>query len=254
MRSRPALLFALAAVVALVSSDAVASARTRRPRDTPVPILMYHVIAPAPRSVTYPHLYVRPSDFARQMRWLARHGFRAVTMQRVYDHWRRGVPLPSKPVVISFDDGYRSIFTAAFPVLRAKRWPGVVNLKVGNTTDRFGLPPALVRALIAAGWEIDAHTITHPDLTTVGSARLRSEVRGSRRWIRRTFHVPAAFFCYPYGRYDARVRAAVRAAGFLGATTTEYGLARPSELYTLDRVRIDGGDGLIGFVAKLRAF
>ena len=82
--------------------------------------------------------------------------------------------------------------------------PGVVNLKVGNTRVWSGRPPPVVRALIAAGWEIDAHTITHPDLTTVDAARLRHEVAGSRTWIRRKFRVPVDFFCYPFGGYDAR--------------------------------------------------
>lgn len=215
---------------------------------------MYHVIAAPPRSAPYPDLYVRRSDFARQMRWLARNGFQGVTLRDVHDHWRRGTPLPAKPIVVSFDDGYLSIFRSAFPILRALGWPGVVNLKVGNTRHPTGLPPRLVRHLIRGGWEIDAHTITHPDLTSVRAARLRHEVAGSRAWIRRTFRVPADFFCYPSGRYDARVIAAVRAAGYRGATTTEYGLARPRELYTLDRIRIDRRDGLAGFARKLRAF
>ncbi len=174
-----------------------------------------------------------------------------MTLRRVYDYWTNGGGLPAKPVVVTFDDGYRSIYSAALPVLRSLRWPGVVNLKIDNTRDRWGLPPEVVRRLIAARWEIDAHTITHPDLTAVDDERLRREVSGSRTFIRRTFHVPADFFCYPSGRYDRRVIAAVRNAGYLGATTTEYGLARPSELFTLDRIRINGSDGVAGFAAKL---
>jgi hypothetical protein len=65
--------------------------------------------------------------------------------------------------------------------------------------------------------------------------------------------VPVDFFCYPAGRYDAAVIAAVRRAGYVGATTTRYGLAKPGELYTLKRIRIDGSDGLAGFAAKLTA-
>jgi peptidoglycan/xylan/chitin deacetylase (PgdA/CDA1 family) len=110
-----------------------------------------------------------------------------------------------------------------------------------------------VRKLIGAGWEIDAHTLTHPDLTQVDAARLKDEVAGSRAAIRARFHVPVNFFCYPSGRYDATVVAAVQAAGYLGATTTNYGIARPGDLYTLDRVRISGSDGVKGFAAKLQA-
>ena len=221
--------------------------------DRPVPILMYHVIAPAPPGIAYPDLYVQPAEFAREMRWLARHGYRAVTLHRVYDYWRGRRALPRHAIVVSFDDGYRSQYSAGLPVLRRLHWPGVLNLKVGNENDRWGMPRVLVRRLIRAGWEIDAHTITHPDLTKVDSQRLRQEVAGSRAIIRRQFGVPVDFFCYPSGRYDAHVIAAVRAAGYLGATTTNYGLARPSDLFTLDRVRVSGSDGVLGFAAKLAA-
>jgi hypothetical protein len=67
------------------------------------------------------------------------------------------------------------------------------------------------------------------------------------------FHVPVDFFCYPSGRYDARVVDAVRRAGYLGATTTNYGLARPQDIYTLSRVRINGSDRLNGFTRRLES-
>ena len=93
-----------------------------------------------------------------------------------------------------------------------------------------------------AGWELDSHTLTHADLTTLGSDSLRNEVAGSRRRLRRIFHVPVHFFCYPSGRYNERVIAAVKAAGYLGATTTIEGLATPDGRYTLRRVRVNGDD------------
>jgi peptidoglycan/xylan/chitin deacetylase (PgdA/CDA1 family) len=138
-------------------------------------------------------------------------------------------------------------------VLKARRWPGVLNLEVANLKPVWGIRPPGVRKLMRAGWEIDAHTLTHPDLTTLGAADLRREVAGSREAIRKLFHVPVDFFCYPAGRYDEAVIAAVQAAGFLGATTTSYGLARPGDLYTLARVRINGSDGISAFASKLEA-
>jgi peptidoglycan/xylan/chitin deacetylase (PgdA/CDA1 family) len=225
-------------------------ATKHRSSTTPVPILMYHVLANAPPGAPFPDLFVKPSDFAGQMQWLERGGYHAVTLDAVWRHWHGGRPLPRRPIVVSFDDGYRSDVGVGLPVLKEHGWPGVLNLKVRNL-EPGDLRPRGVRRLIAAGWEIDAHTITHPDLTTVGDAQLEHEVAGSRKAIRRLFHVPADFFCYPAGRYDARVIAAVRSAGYRGATTTNFGLARPSQPYTLDRVRISGSDGMRGFVAKL---
>ncbi len=219
--------------------------------NSPVPILMYHVIAAPPGGAAFPDLFVRPADFAGQMQWLSRHGYQAVTLRRVYDYWLSGRPLPRRPVVISFDDGTLGQHLHALPVLSRLHWPGVLNLKVNALKSRYTLPAWRVRDMLAAGWELDAHTITHPDLTHVGDAQLWHEVNGSRTTLRREFHVPVDFFCYPSGRYDAHVVAAVRRAGYLGATTTNYGLARPKDLYTLGRVRVSGSDGVAGFARKL---
>jgi peptidoglycan/xylan/chitin deacetylase (PgdA/CDA1 family) len=221
--------------------------------DRPVPILMYHVIANAPSGVAFPDLFVRPSDFAAQMSWLAAHGFHAVTLHRVYEYWRNGTPLPQEPIVLTFDDGYLGQHTHAMPVLQTLRWPGVLNLKVDALKSRYTLPAWRVQQMLAAGWELDAHTITHPDLTHVDDARLWQEVHGSRVDLQHLFHVPVDFFCYPSGRYDAHVVAAVRRAGYLGATTTNNGLARPQDLYTLSRIRINGSDHLAGFAHKLQS-
>ncbi len=150
--------------------------------------------------------------------------------------------------MLSFDDGYPQDLTVALPVLRAHHWPGVLNLQVGNLVVRK------VKQLLAAGWEVDAHTFTHPDLTHVDAARLWQEVNGSRVSIHRTYGIPVDFFCYPAGRYDAAVIAAVRRAGYKAATTTQLGLARPSsDPYTLDRVRVSGGESAASLLAELRS-
>jgi peptidoglycan/xylan/chitin deacetylase (PgdA/CDA1 family) len=219
----------------------------------PVPILMYHVLGVPPASAPYPELYVKPADLAGQLRWLARHGFHAVTLGQVFRYWRAAVPLPPKPIVLSFDDGYLSDYAVARPVLARFHWPGVLNLVVHNVAPG-DITAFQVRALIAAGWEIDAHTVSHKDLTTLDPTRLRYEVAGSRQYLRRTFGQPVDFFCYPAGRYDAQVVAAVRAAGYLGATTEQPGLARPADAYTLDRIRIDYSDGVGGFAEKLQRY
>jgi peptidoglycan/xylan/chitin deacetylase (PgdA/CDA1 family) len=225
--------------------------RPQGPHDEPVPILMYHVLAPPPPGEPYPALYVKPADFRAQVAWLAVHGYHAVTLQQVYDYWRGKRALPRKPVVLTFDDGYHSDFTVALPTLRARGWPGVLDLEVRNLQPVWGTRPGMVRKMVAAGWEIDAHTLTHPDLTTVDPTELRHQVAGSRAAIRHLFHVPVDFFCYPSGRYDDAVVAAVRKAGFLGATTTNEGFARPGSMYALARVRVDGSDGVPGLAAKL---
>ena len=211
---------------------------------------MYHVIAGAPHDARYPGLFVPPARFAAHMRYLARHHYHVVTLQEVWIHWRRGALLPRKPVVVSFDDGFRTWYTEAYPVLHRYGWAGTMNLSVSHL-DGVDMRVSWIRTLIADGWELDSHSLTHRDLTHLAGRDLRREVAGSRKRLRTLFGAQVNFFCYPSGRYDARVIAAVRAAGYQGATTTDQGLAVPDQRFTLRRVRIDGDDDAADVVAKL---
>jgi peptidoglycan/xylan/chitin deacetylase (PgdA/CDA1 family) len=219
---------------------------------TPVPVLMYHVIGTPPPSAPYPELFVSRQLFAAQMAGLARAGYHAVTLGRVWQAWHGRAPLPSRPIVLSFDDGYRGDFGAAMPILHRHRWPGVLNLLVANLHRHgWGLKGWMVRRMIANGWEVDSHTLTHPDLATLSPTRLWQEVHGSRVALRRLFHVPVRFFCYPSGAFDAAVIAAVRRAGYLGATTEIPGLARRSQPYRLARVRVDEGEAPAALIRSI---
>jgi peptidoglycan/xylan/chitin deacetylase (PgdA/CDA1 family) len=210
---------ALACLAGAAPADAATST-------TRVPILTYHRVGSSPR-------------FAHQVAALARAGYHGVTLGRVWQAWHGEATLPRRPVVLSFDDGYRSQARTAARVLRARRWPGVLNLEVARVGAPGGLTRAAVRRVLAAGWELGAHTLTHPDLTKVGAARLRREVGGSADAIASLFGVRPAFFCYPYGHLDARVEAAVRRAGFLAATTTRRGVAAPGQdAYALPRITV----------------
>jgi peptidoglycan/xylan/chitin deacetylase (PgdA/CDA1 family) len=108
--------------------------------------------------------------------------------------------------------------------------------------------------MIAAGWEIDAHSLTHPDLTTVDPATLVREVAGSRAKIHKRFGVPVNGFCYPAGRFDPAVEAAVRKAGYAFATTETPGAARPGgDRLGLARLRVDGGEAPQAVLAAIAA-
>jgi peptidoglycan/xylan/chitin deacetylase (PgdA/CDA1 family) len=231
---------------------APAQVRGAAARRMAVPILMYHVIAtPGPGAVDVAD-WLTERDFAAQMRALRRAGYHAITLRAAFAAWRRGAPLPRRPVVLSFDDGYLGDYTRARPILRRMGWPAVLNLVLKNVR-RGDLTPHQIRALIASGWEVDSHTLTHRDLTTLDDATLRHELVGSRREIRRRFGQPADFFTYPSGSYDARVVAAVRAAGYRGALTTHPGYGMAGEPFELKRVRVSYGEGASALLAALRA-
>jgi len=218
-----------------------------KPRTGPVPILEYHVLGAAPADAPYPELYVTRPDFHQEMEWLEEHDYEAVTLEMVERAWYDGGTLPAKPVVISFDDGYRPQFTYALPELRRRGWPGVLNLKAEGSD----LYTSNVEAMIDAGWELAAHTINHQDLTTLGAAELKEEVAGSREMLRREYGVPVADFCYPAGQFDETVIAAVKAAGYAAATTEIPGEASREAPYELARFEILGSSGVTGLAEDL---
>lgn len=212
-----------------------------------VPVLMYHELGDVENG-----LYVRVADFAAQLAYLAEAGYQPISMDALYDHFVHGRPLPRKPVVITFDDGYRSFWEVAVPLLQQYEYPAIVFViteLVGNaryvTWDQL-------RALPAMGFEVGSHTATHPDLRLLGDARLQQEIAGSRELLARELGQEVRYFCYPVGLYNDNVVQAVRDAGYLAAVTTQYGPATPEQDHALwARVRIERRDTLTTFAKKL---
>lgn len=219
----------------------------------PVPILMYHVVkAPAP-GTPQSELWTPVPTFKATIAELKKLGYRGVTMEQVHEAWSGGAGLPKKPVVVSFDDGYLSHYVSARPILRQAGWPGVLNLKTGNIDPKGGLASWQIKGLVAAGWEIGAHSITHADLTTLDASGLEREVAGSKRIIEKQFGIKVETFCYPAGKYDAAAEEAVKRAGFKTATTVDPGIASPRDnQLLLPRVRVNGSDSPQAVVDRVR--
>ncbi len=215
----------------------------RLPRAVAVPILTYHVIAAPPPGARFPGLYVPEDEFEEQIDVLARAGFHGVTLDEVHAHWTRDAPLPSRPIVLTFDNGYRSQYIRALPALRRLGWRADENLQLsGLPPAQGGLTRKQVRGLVAAGWELDTQGFTHADLVAITPAQLHHEVADARALIQRRYGVAAHWFCYPSGHYDARVVRAVRAAGYTGSTTTITGWARATQdPFRLERIRALNG-------------
>lgn len=222
-----------------------------------IPILMYHVIAvPAP-GAPLPGLYVAPTLFAAQVRALQAAGYQAVTLAQAYAYWQGQAQPPAHPVVLSFDDGYTSVYSNALPVLRAMGWPGVLCQQVQRIDFPGGFTAAQIRTMLAAGWELAAHAVTQPevDLTTASAAVVHWEVFSSRSALQQRFGVPVRFFCYPVGHYDPAAVAAVRAAGYVGALSTVPGPADPAVqgMFRLERLRVWAGESPAQVVAEVQA-
>jgi peptidoglycan/xylan/chitin deacetylase (PgdA/CDA1 family) len=216
---------------------------TGKPGNASVPILMYHVINPPPAGAHFPGLYVPSPEFAAQMQALKRAGYHPVTLDRLLAYWTRGVPLGhGKPIVLTFDNGYRSQYTNALPILKQLGWVGVENIQLtGLPPSQGGLSETQVKGLIADGWELDTQGISHADLVTLDASQLRNQIETDRQELRSRYRVPVEWFCYPSGEYDATVVAAVRAAGFVGSRLRVLGGTSPAALLAqIAGARTDG--------------
>ena len=236
-----------AAIAAVLLAPASAGAQ-----DPPVPILIYHHVAE--RTPSDP-LYVHPRRFARHVAALHRAGYEAITLRRAWRAWEQDGELPDKPVILSFDDGFADQYRNAARILRGRGWPGVLFLQSARLDAPRGLTTRQVRRMLRDGWELGAHSVTHADLTTVEAPQLADEVGGSRDALRSAFpSAPVEFFAYPNGRYDEAVLAAVREAGFVGATTTRRGAAEPADgALTLDRMVVTGNFTPARLLRSIRA-
>jgi peptidoglycan/xylan/chitin deacetylase (PgdA/CDA1 family) len=260
--SRRALLVAALLLVVSVAATFPAAPRRRsvRQRQLTLPILMYHRIGrigPGLAPVTQ-RLSVTPDDFAAQMRWLRRNGFHAVTQTQAFDALEHGATLPSHPIMITFDDGYRGVWANALPVLMRLHMPAtayVITSRISNGDPSF-LTWGQLRALERHGVAIGSHTVTHPDLTTLPDAQALAEVRDSRRTLERHLGRPVRWFAYPAGREDARIRGLVHGAGYLLAVTTQPGAVQsshtPLELHRYEVLDSTHVTGLAALLAGVR--
>jgi peptidoglycan/xylan/chitin deacetylase (PgdA/CDA1 family) len=248
----------LAAAAALAGLSALgASLRFNwwRPRKEGVPVLMYHQVAPHRRGSALNRWRVSAEAFARQLDFLASRGLRGVALRDLL----ATPPRPADPrVVLTFDDGYDGVRTAALPLLRERGFAAtvfVVSGKLGGTNDWDSETPSEallsesgLREIAGAGLEIGSHGATHRALTELPDDTLDAETRGSREQLEAVIGAPVVSFCYPYGACDDRAEAAVRSAGFRAATVIRGGivtdLSRPLRLC---RVAVRGTRGLLDF-------
>ncbi|GAA2908406.1 hypothetical protein GCM10020221_00660 [Streptomyces thioluteus] len=180
----------------------------------PVPILMYHSVAHAPSRAAH-GLSVRPDAFAEQMAVLDAAGFVPLTTRELAAAWRDGRPLPPKPVLITFDDGYEGVHRHALPVLAARGFPSTVFVSTGWLRGEHETGGALdlmltwhqLRELTEAGAEAGGHSHTHPQLDQLADDRLAFEIERCRDILTGELGRPPVSFAYPYGYSSRRVAA-----------------------------------------------
>lgn len=250
--------------------------RQRIGRTSPIPVLAYHKVVATPALARALTCAVTVAEFARHMTWLNDLGFRPLTLETYVQHVLAHKAYPRRSVLITFDDGYRSVFTCAYPILRRWGFPATVFL----ITDHIGqpgvfpadqkyagLPPSVQDELVPLTWEQvremsdlitpASHTVSHPHLARLARPDMDTELTKSRAVIAALPAGSPDVFAYPHGirhhgDYSDETRAALIAAGYRVAFNSEIGRNSPhTDPYAQRRIEPKGTDPRLLFLCKL---
>ena len=239
-----------------------------RARLAKVPVIMYHDII-AEKQVFFD---VTPAEFEAALQLIQKNGLTPVSFDQLVEHLKTGIPLPKKPIVLTFDDGYQGHYKFVYPLLKKYGYPAAFAIypaKVGTTKGRSSVSWDQVREMAADPLvTIASHSLTHPlDLREMTDAQLQQELVESKRILEKELSQSIKYFIYPSGKNDDRVQQGIQQAGYEAAWTMndeETRFAADSDnLLTIDRIgqsqlaevieKADGGPSLsfLGQLIKL---
>ncbi|WP_107767311.1 polysaccharide deacetylase family protein [Nocardioides terrigena] len=218
---------------------------------TPVPVLLYHSVA-VESSARFRPWTMHPRRFAAHMQLLADRGHHSLTIGQLEPALcPGGPPLPERPVVITFDDGFADFHSAALPVLEEHRLASTMYATTGylggtarwlareREQDRPMLHPEQLHDIAARGVEVGAHSHTHPRLDELSAADSRAEIRRSKEVLEQELQRPVTSFAYPHGCHSRRVREQVIEAGYSSATAVRHAISSPEDdVFAMARVMV----------------
>lgn len=216
-----------------------------------VSILMYHMIGDMKNNSA-----VMTEDNLRiQMQYLKDHGYHPITMHELYDYVTKGEKLPSKPVCITFDDGYLDSYTIVYPMMKEFGYPWTLFLitdDVGKSYNRMTWEQ-LKEMADSGAVTIANHTLSHPKLHNLPTrAEKENEIIGANKALKYHLGIDNLWFAYPYGDYDDEVIDICKKAGIKLAVTTDAGRVHVGSYpYDLKRVYIGNNVSLARFMERL---
>jgi len=214
-------------------------------------VLLYHRIqVPDPNSNQSFRYSVPPENFEEQLKALKAWGYTSVTLSQLVDAIVSGAPLPPRPVIFTFDDGYVSVYENAFPLMEKYGFVGVFYIVGQNLHDPDFVNEDQLKDMVAAGWEIGSHSMTHSSLVKDYSILTR-EIYESQYRLETILGIPVNTFAYPFGEYDDKVVNKVAtyytAAVSLG-TSYENG---PGNIFAIRRIEVKYEYSMEDFASRL---
>lgn len=230
-------------------------------------ILMYHRVGHFPhRMPSHRGQYCHLPCFKAQMAMLKRFGYSVIGLDEAVAGLRGQKPLPPRPVVLTFDDGYLDFLEHVAPVLLAHNYPATVYAVAGllGKTNEWVIPEGLepaplmtaaqLREVQSMGFTVGSHTVSHPRLAQTETPQIADEMTISKKMLEDILGTPVDHFCYPYGSHDIRAVEAAAEAGYVTGTTCLRAVATPADdLLTLPRKPVSQGNGPLGVLWKLHA-
>ncbi len=160
---------------------------------------------------------VTSEAFDAQMKYLVDNGYHTTTLANLIENQINGKAIPDKAIVLTFDDGWKSQYEFAVPILEKYNLTGTFFIITGSTGTKSYMSVDELKDLNAKGFEIASHTISHPKLPTLDDTKLINEIQGSKKTLEDKLGITIKTLAYPYYAYDPRVMKAVQDAGYLGA-------------------------------------
>jgi len=236
------------------SIPADAKHHKRLPHAAWTPVLTYHHVKwdkPTDDAIEL-GLTIPPTQFIRELDYLRRSRYHTISAVDIARRLRFDRPLPVKRVVLTFDDGYRDTYWHVYKPLRKHHMRATFFIVPGFLGTPRYLTWRQVKEMSRHGMDIEAHTMTHPDLTILKTPKLKWEIGASRQELQRRLHRSIRVFCYPYGRYNGHVVAEVAHQDYWAAFTTRAGWwDRRGEIFTLPRLYVNRDVTLQTFAIRL---
>ncbi|NLI91616.1 MAG: polysaccharide deacetylase family protein [Peptococcaceae bacterium] len=208
-----------------------------------IPVLMYHSISTIPNNT----LGIPVEQFKEEMQWLYNQNYHPLSLEEFYEALVNEAPVPEKPILLTFDDGYLDNYSAAWPVLQQHHFRATFFIVTGS------LGPGMMdwkelQDLKDHGNSIGSHTVNHYDLRQLSSGGQEDELSASKQVLDEHLGINVQAFCFPSGRYNNRTLELMPQLGYkLGFTTIPGNVHLGDNPLTLKRVRISGGMSFVSF-------
>lgn len=232
-------------------------------------VLMYHKVGYPPENSQLKELWVSPEVFAKQVDYLTSHGFTPIHFKEFHNYLKTGAALPEKPVLITFDDGYKNNYEYAYKILKEKKVKGNIFI-ICNTIGKQNIwhEPSTEAWIPMCSWEeleemensgvfeIGSHTMDHFSLEKLTPEKVKYQLTESKKFLEEKLKRPVPAFAYPYGSgaYIKAVRDEVFKTGYGFDFSVRQGITplpwKPED-GAIKRLFIRGDNNMLDFALQV---